>query len=178
MRRAGVEHLAADELDVVVGATVVLARDEMRAEEGDVVGELGGEPAEALLGLDVEAVAGLDLLVGDPGGQRLCGRVRRQPEQFVVARGPGRGHRYGDPAGLVRRPGHPRGELVGAVAGEDEVGVAVDEARDHAAAAGVDGARRPAAPAGPTCGHEPVLDDERGVADEPERPLARAPGRS
>ena len=45
-RRAGVEHLAADELDVVVRAVLVLGRQQMGAEEGDVVGQLRGDLAE------------------------------------------------------------------------------------------------------------------------------------
>ena len=71
-RRAGGEHLAADELDVVVGAALVLGRDDVGAEEGDVVGELRGDLAAAALGLDVEAVARLDLDVRDAGAQRLA----------------------------------------------------------------------------------------------------------
>ena len=41
---ARVEHRAADELDVLVGTAGVLGGDEMGAEEGDVLGELSGDP--------------------------------------------------------------------------------------------------------------------------------------
>ena len=43
LRSAGREHLAADEIDVVVGAPLVLGRDDVGAEEGDVVGERSGD---------------------------------------------------------------------------------------------------------------------------------------
>src|SRR5699024_1654106 len=49
------------------------------------------------------------------------------------------GHGGGDPSGRVLLPGHAGGELLGPVAGEDEVAVAVDESRDNGFAAQVDG---------------------------------------
>ena len=88
VRRAGGEHLAADEVDVGVGPALELGRDDVGAEEGDVVGELGGDLAGAALGRDVEAVAGLDLDVGDPGAQRLGPprgrRARRAPSSLAA----------------------------------------------------------------------------------------------
>ena len=75
---------AADQVDVLVGAALVLGRDQVGAEEGDVVGELGGQPAEALLGLDRQAVPRLDLLVGDPGGERLGVPRPRERAELVV----------------------------------------------------------------------------------------------
>ena len=68
--------------------------------------------------------------------------------------------------------GQPRRELLGAVAGEDQVGVAVDEARDHAAAGRVE------APIGgnPRAlhrGHPVALEDEGRVAHDPQRTLAQ-----
>ena len=65
----------------------------------------------------------------------------------------GRLGRDADPARLVGPAGHARRELVGAVAGEHEVRVAVDEAGDDAAAVGVEalvGVERPAAPTATT----------------------------
>ena len=55
-------------------------------------------------------------------------------EQLVGAGGAGGGDGGADAAGGVGRPGHPGLELRRPVAGEDQVGVAVDEARDQAAA--------------------------------------------
>ena len=49
VRRARVEHLAADEVDVVVAAVGELRRHDVRAEEGDLGRDLGGEPGEARL---------------------------------------------------------------------------------------------------------------------------------
>ena len=68
---AGVQHLAADELHVVVRPPLVLGRHRVRSEEGHVVGQLGSDGARAALGLRLEPVAGLDLDVGDPRPHRL-----------------------------------------------------------------------------------------------------------
>ena len=110
----------------------------MRAEEGGVVGHLRGELAQALLTRDGQRVSRLDLRVGDPGSELLGRPGRGELAQLVVARGERRGDGGADPARLVRRAGHPRGELLAAVAGEHEVRVAVHEAGDHAAPACVD----------------------------------------
>ena len=58
--------------------------------------------------------------------------------EFDVARLPRRGDGDIDPARLVRRAGHPGRELGRPVAGEHQMGVAVDEPGDHTPAAGVD----------------------------------------
>jgi hypothetical protein len=171
VRRAGAQHVAGDERDVVVRPVRVLGRDDVRAEERDVVGELRRDLAAAPLRLDVEAVARLDLDVGDAGPQRLGAAAGGERRELLGGGRAGRLGRHADPAGLVRRAGHPGGELVAAVAGEYEVRVAVDEARDDAAAARVDA---------PVAGraraldrrHAPVLDHQRGVADDPERAVA------
>ena len=172
VRRAGLEHRAADELDVLVGAALELRRDDVRAHERHVVGEPRRDLAEAPLGVDVEPVARLDLQVRDPGTSALRPPALGQLDQLRIAGGPRRLSRHPDPAGLVRPPCHARRELVGAVAGEDEMCVAVDEPRDDAAAGRVEalvaGRSRP--------GHrrDPVaLDHEGGVPDEPQRPLAQ-----
>ena len=95
------------------------------------------------------------------------GQQRTWPRssKLVVGRGTGGCDRRADPTRFVRTPGHPRGELVGPVAAEDEMAVAVDEAREHAAtrsrrcrssAAGA----RPV----PTLSMSPSTDDHPGVA--------------
>ena len=83
VRRAGVEHLAADQVDVVVGAALVLGGHHVRAEEGHVVGELAGDVAQPPLGLDVEPVARLDLDVRDPGAEGLGAAGARQLAELV-----------------------------------------------------------------------------------------------
>ena len=135
---ARLEHLAADELDVLVRAPLVLGRHGVRSEERHVIGELGGDGAAAPLGLRLEPVAGLDLEVSDPGPRGLGSAGARKPAQLLLARGAGGLGRDPDPGRRVRPAGHPGGELVGAVAGEDEMRVAVHEPRDHAAAGRVE----------------------------------------
>ena len=153
VRPARVEHLAAHQVDVLVRAVLVLRRQGVRAEEGHVVGELGGHDAGAALGLGLEPVAGLDLDVRDPGlhglpaagaRERLSSSSPAPRVASVVTLDPGR---------RVRPARHAGGELVGAVAGEHEVGVAVNEPRNHAAAGRVDAlvARRPARSMAETC---------------------------
>ena len=72
------------------------------------------------------------------------------------------------PPARVRRARHARGELVAALAGEDEVRVAVDEARDDAAPARVDArVRAGARPA--------ALDRRDALAVEHERRVAHGP---
>ena len=83
-----------------------------------------------------------------PGPAGLGQPRPRRRAQLVVGRGPRRLDRGVDAAGGVRRAGHAGGELGAAVAGEHEVGVAVDEAGDHARARRRRCARRPAG-AGP-----------------------------
>ncbi len=170
-RQARGEHLPADEVDVVVGAMLVLGRHDMGAEEGDVVGQRGRQLAQPLLAVDVERIAGLDLDVRDPGPQRLPATGAGQREQLHRVRGAGGGHGRADPAGRVGGAGHPGGELIGAVTREHEVGVAVDEPGDDAQPVGVDAGvgQRP----GRLHGDDPVaLEHERGVAADPERPVA------
>ena len=143
----------------------------MGAEEGDLVGELGRHPAQALLGLDLEPVARLDLDSVIPAAIPSARRARaRASSSSSPAARVASVVTWIPPAayGLARHPGR---ELLAAVAGEDEVGVAVDEAGDHAAPGGVEalvGRRARALDRGDA----PVLDHQGRVADDPERPLA------
>jgi hypothetical protein len=139
------------------------------AEEGHLVGELGGQAQRALLVGDAEAVAALDLdgrraerpHLGDPGPQ--------QGAQLVVARGSRGADGHPDPAAVVGRARHPRGELTRPVPRVDEVAVAVDEPGDDRSAAdveptvgrgGVDRAPHPL--------DDSVDDDHRGIPKETE----------
>ena len=72
-----------------------------------------------------------------PWAAQLGDEAGEPAAQLVVARGPRRGDRATYAAGGIRRARHARLELVGAVAAEDEVGVAVDEPRDDGPAAGI-----------------------------------------
>ena len=85
------------------------------------------------------------------------------------ARGVGR---HPDPARRVRRAGHPRGELVPAVAREHEVRVRVDEPRDHAPPLRVDPLVGGSARALDR-GDAPVIDHDSRVSDETKRALAQ-----
>jgi hypothetical protein len=136
VRRDRVEHRAADQVDVVRSGQ--FGGDEVRAEKGDLVGALGGDPGGAQLVGDREAVAGLGLEVGGALGHRL-GDVPAQPfRELLVTRGARGAHGDGDTACGVGLPGHPGTELGGAVAREHEVGVAVDPAGQDRPAGHVD----------------------------------------
>ena len=147
------------------------------AEERRLLGELPGDRQDAGLVVDGQAVAALDL----DGGRALAAHLGDQPGdvagELLVGGGAGGGDGGADAAGGVRRAGHPGRELRRPVAGEDQVGVAVDEAGEHRAAAGVDllvGGRRVGGRADP--GDLRALDDERGVARS-RRAGRRPPGR-
>ncbi len=101
-------------------------------------GELAGDPEQPGLVGDGAAVAGLDLDRRDPGAASFVEAGVGESGKLGVTRPPGRRDRDVDAAGLVRRAGHPGGELGGPVAGEHEVGVTVDEPGDHAPPGGVD----------------------------------------
>ena len=94
-------------------------------------------------GLDVEAVAGLDLDRAHAfGEQRVEARQRSGESVVLVGRAHG-AHRRDDAAAgagdiLVAGSAETHLELARAVAGEDEVGVAVDEGGEDPAAAAVD----------------------------------------
>ena len=127
-----------------------------------------------------------------PAAQRLAAARARERAQLLVGRGARGGDRLADPAGGVRRAGHAGGELVAALAGEDEVGVAVDEARDDAAPGRVDAAVRAGAAARPRHRRDAlafehdrrvadgaelgvVRDEQADVVDRERRVMARAP---
>ena len=157
------ERLVADERHVVVGAAGKPGRHRVRAQVGGpdadagLPAELPGRAQHAALGVEIEAVAGLDLDRRDAALHEA-----RQPrpgsrEQLVRAGRAGRGHRGLDAAAqardlLVAGAVPARLELRQAVAGEDEVGMAVDEARASARRrpGGARGRRSgPGLPAGP-----------------------------
>ena len=128
---------AAHQLDVLLAAIGVLGGHDVRTEERDLGRHFGCEAGEARLIVDREPVAGLDLerrralrlQLGDESGEA--------PPQLVVTRRPRRGHGAAYAAGGIGRTGHPRLELVRAVAAEDEVGVRVDEPGDDGPAPGI-----------------------------------------
>jgi hypothetical protein len=105
-----------------------------------------------------------------PARRASSRRAAASRGELLGRRGAGRVGGHADAAGGVGRAGHPRGELVAAVAREHEVRVRVDEARDHAppSASMRSSAARPRA----RRRDEAVLDHQRGVADEAERALA------
>jgi hypothetical protein len=136
----------------------------VRSEERHVVGQLGCYGTRAALSLGLEAVAGLDLEVSDARARGLGAAAARERAQLVLAGGAGGLGRDPDPRRRVRPAGHARGELVGAVAGEHEVSVAVHEPRDHAAPTRVEPLVSGRARTLDGC-HAIALDHERRVAD-------------
>ena len=112
----------------------------MRAEEGgnDVHRCIAPDPARgaqlAQLGVDVEAVARLDLDGGDPFGEKGPQSIEGERGQAVLVRLPGRLHRRQNAAAAARDlfVGHAFEallELRGTAPRVHEVGVAVDEPR-------------------------------------------------
>src|SRR3954465_14538137 len=95
------------------------------------------------LGLGLEAVAALDLDRRDALGEERVEARQGGADERILRRLAGGAHGCGDTAARPRDigvalAGEPALELVGAVAGEDEMGVAVDQSRRDPAAGAVD----------------------------------------
>ena len=132
------QHLIGDQIDVGILVALGFRRQCMRAEEARAHRDFpfNCQPprrAQRLrLVLEVEPVARLDLDRRNPFGNQGIQARQRLRNEFVLACGPERLHRRDNAAAglrnlLIRRPGKPRLELVGAVAGMDEVGMAIDQ---------------------------------------------------
>ena len=126
------------------------------------------------LGVEIEPVAGLDLERRDALGQQRAHARLAGAEQLVFGGGARRAHGRQDAAAALRDLGvggavQPRLELVAAVAGVDDVRVAVDQSRSDPRAAAVDGpiraqfGRQLGARAQP--GDPPVAHRQRRIAD-------------
>src|SRR5581483_3024354 len=98
-----------------------------------VVGEFGSDLAQPALRLDLQAVTGLDLQMRGTAAERLGSPAPRELAELRAAGAAGGLRGRANPAGLVGSARHPGRELVPPIAGEDEVGVAVDEAGNDAA---------------------------------------------
>ena len=164
VRRAGREHRPADEVEVGGAVVARLGRHDVGPEEGRLVGDLAGQPQRAHLVVDGQPVAALDL-DGRRAERAHLGDARpQQGPQLVVARRAGGRHRDADAAAVVGDARHPGGELGRAVAGVDEVAVAVDEAGDDRAPIDVDD------PVGRGCGvGRPDPGDQPVVRRRPRR---------
>ena len=135
----------------MIGVLVAVGfrRQRVRAEEGGAHRDrpLGAQPARGAQRLrfvvEVEAVAGLDLDRGDAFGDQRVEARQRCAHKLVLARRARRLDRGDDAAAgprdlLIGGAGKPHLELVGAVAGMDQMGVAVDQARRDPAAFAID----------------------------------------
>ncbi len=146
---------------------VVALGYDVRPEERGLLGELPGHGEAPRLVADGQAVAALDLDGGGALPAHLGDQVAHVAGELLVGGGPGGGDGGADATGGVRRPGHPGGELRGAVAGEDQV--ASGSRRTRGAPHGRRrrrgrrraGRRRPARSRRPSA----ALEDERGVGD-------------
>ena len=148
------QDLADDQIEPGVRAPLELGRHGVGAEEGgpdrdrQQLAEPPGHAQLAELGVAVEPVAALHLHGGDAVGEQ-----RRQPgpalaQQRRLVGGAGGGHGGADAAAgpgqlLVAGPVQPPLELLGAVAGVDQVGVAVDQAGGEQPPLGVELERAP-----------------------------------
>ena len=130
----------ADRIDVAILVTLRLERERVGAQEGgcDLDRALAAEPARgtqhARLGVEIESIAGLDLDRRDA----LCDepiKPRQTLRQEIILAGRAcRSHGGEDAATLLRDvlvacPFQAQFELVGTVAGIDQMGVTIDETR-------------------------------------------------
>ena len=148
-----------------VGARKVASGVRERAMRRWAASSLGGEP-----------VAGLDLHGGGAQGEGLL-REPAGPADELGRRGlPGGGHRVEDPSRAIGAACHAHGELVRPVAGEDQVGVGVDEPGHEAAASQVDaGVGVGGADPGAGVDDQALVDGHRRLSTTPRGPRPSSP---
>ncbi len=143
----------------------------MGSEQRRVGAGRGGDVEQAPFVGDGEPVSRLDLDPRDAVAQGLGATPGEPLPEDVVAGCPCGRDRTEDPSRLVRRARHAGHELVAPVTGEDEVRVAVDEARDDAPSGGIDAGV--GSDAGRLDGDDLfALDDQSDVALQAERAVA------
>ena len=128
------------------GGSAWAPRKVVRTETGRSLAEPPRGAKRLFFIVEVEAVARLDLDRRDAFGDQRVEPRQRLAHELVLARRTQRLDRRDDAAAcprhfLVGRAGQPHLELVGAVAGMDEMGVAIDQARRDPAAFAVDDLR-------------------------------------
>ena len=166
------EHGAAHEVDVGGAVIGELVGNDVGPEEGDLVGDLPRETRQPGLTGHREVIAGLDLERGRALSVQLGDEPRQTSAQLGIRRRARRRDRATNASCGIRLTAHARLELVGAVAGEHQVRVTVDEPRDDGPPSGIHhvdialGAVAGAcvAPADPR--DAAVLDEKIGVADQ------------
>src|SRR5690606_28129466 len=130
-------------ITAAVGA--VFGRDGVEAEiagadpDAGLAAEAAGDAHHLQLAFGVEAVAGLDLDGGDAGGLEPGEAGQGEGVEVILRGGAGGGDGRDDAAAgagdvLIGGAAEPLFELAGAVAAEDEMGVAVDQAGGDPAA--------------------------------------------
>ncbi len=168
--RGGLEHRPGDEVDVGRRVVGELGGHDVGPQVRRLLGELARHRERARLVAHGQAVAALGLQRRRALPTHLRDQARHRGGQLLVGGGTGRGDRGADAAGGVGTPGHPCLELRGPVAGVHEVGVGVDEARQHGPPAQVHAQvgrrcrRRRPHPRDPS-----ALDQQRRVVAQPER---------
>ena len=179
-RRRRRDHGLREQSQVSVTIVAVLRRDQVGAQERRFGREGPGDVEVDGLVLGGEPVARLDFEGGGAGRQGLPDQTSGSCLQVRTGRGPGGRHRVENAARLIGASRHPQGELLGPITGEDQMGVAVHEARHHTAAVevgpnvDVEGSAR-----GRAGVHHPgVLDDHGGVLDERRGGPGRGRGRT
>ena len=143
------QHDVTHQRDVAIPVALGFGRECVGAEEArmhrDVAqrGEAPGRDQHLALALEIEPVTRLDVDARDAFGQQGVEAGQRARHELFHAGGPrGLDARQDTAAGprdlLVGGAPKPHLELVGAMAAEDEVGMTIDEAGRHEAAAAVD----------------------------------------
>jgi hypothetical protein len=168
------QHRTGDQADVARRVVGVLGRYDMGAEVGGLVGEVRGDRQRPRLVRRGEPVPRLDLDRRGPLPPHLRDQPGHVRGQLLVGGLPGGGDRGTDAARAVGPAGHPRGELLGPVPGEHQVGMGVDEPGDHRPTAQLErGVGRGRVPAGADPGEPAALDHHGGVEQLADRRAVR-----
>src|ERR1700682_219037 len=130
-RGAGVEHRAADQIDIAVPMLVELRWNDMRAQECRLPGERARHLQRPGFIDDGQPVAALALECGDSTTDELIRQPIHPAGQCRVVCGPRRGDSGRDATRGIRLAAHPGRELRGALTREDQMCVTVHESRNH-----------------------------------------------
>ena len=171
VRLCRVEHLVADQVDVVVGAACELCGQEVGSEERRLGGVPPGDLDAPGFVNHVEAVSRLDLDRGGPGTVCLGQSLANQAVESISRHGSSGVGGDTNSSAVIRLTSHTCGELFGTVTGENQMGVRVDEPGQRARTVGVDPVVGKCA-SGPDVFDHPVDDHDRCVVDDAERTSA------
>ena len=138
LRCADFEHRPSYEVHVRFAVVDVFRRHDVGAQKRHFIAELVRDIDESRLAVEGERVAGLDLDGRHATGAKFTKTFLGRSAQFVTRRGARRRDGARNAASVVRCAVHASLELLGTLAGENQMRVRIDEAGYYGRVVGVD----------------------------------------